>query len=159
MREAWRSPWSVSLGVILCALAAVSVVRATLAGGTGERVLELLFAAAATVGGVRALRLGVVATPSELVIRELTRTTAIPWSRVAGVTWGPLARRGAHAPMLRLGPEKAVKGARRRRGAQTTLPLQGLASYREAVARRRAEQIDSARAAALASLRASGPTG
>jgi hypothetical protein len=152
-QRAWRSPWNVGLGAVVCALAAVALVRAVLVSESVERVLDLAFAVAATVAGVRALRLGVIATPTEVVIRELTRTTRIPWTRVAGVTWRPLARRGAHAPVLRLAPERAVRGGRRGRAAETALTLQGIASYGEATARIRAEQIDNARAAALAGQR------
>ena len=155
-RRAWRSGWNVGLGVVVCALAAVALVRAALVTESVERVLDLVFAVAATVAGVRALRLGVVATPTEIVIRELTRTTRIPWARVAGVTWQPLARRNAFAPVLRLIPERAVKGGRRGRAAETTLTLQGIAGYGEARARARAEEIGQARAEALAGLRATG---
>jgi len=153
-RRAWRSGWNVGLGVVVCALAAVALARAALVTESLERVLDVVFAAAATFAGVRALRLGVFATPTEIVIRELTRTTRIPWTRVAGVTWQPLARRGAHAPVLRLNPERAVKGGRRGRAAETTLTLQGIASYGGAKARARAGEIGQARAAALAGLKA-----
>ena len=82
----------------------------------------------------RVLSTGVRVTPSGLVVRELTRTTLIPWTQVRRVTSEPTGRRGIHAPVLTL--------------AQGRRELTVLASYRPEVSERRAAVLERARVAA-----------
>jgi hypothetical protein len=82
----------------------------------------------------RTLSLGVRITPSGLVIRELTRTTPVPWETVRSVACEKSQGRG-YVPVLRL-------------AAQERVEVTVLAAYRQGVAQRRSDVLAQALAAA-----------
>ncbi len=137
-------PWTAALAAPLSGLVLLSLVALSLRTGP----IALVVAAAAVAALARVLSTGVQITPSGLVIRELTRTTRVPWTRVRGVTSRPTERSRVHAPVLLLAPAGAVKGARRGRASDEALQVRILASYRQEVAQRRADELAKARAAA-----------
>jgi Bacterial PH domain len=114
-----------------------------------ELLVSVLVTGAALAGLARVLSMGVRATPTGLIVRDLTRTTLVPWTRVRGVTCERTDRRNVFAPVLHLAPERAVKGGRRGTGQREDVQITVLGSYREAVARRRTDEIEAARTGAV----------
>jgi hypothetical protein len=87
--------------------------------------------------------MGVVITPSGLIIRELTRTTLVSWTSIKKIESGPTDRRRIFAPVLRLGAKVDAVG----RPLPERLELTVLAAYSERVARQRADVLAAALAA------------
>jgi hypothetical protein len=146
--KTWRSwPWTIALAAVLAGFALLGVVGLGLRTSAVEIVVSLVVTAAAVAGLLRVLSMGVRATPTGLIIRDLTRTTRVPWTSVRRITCEPGGRRGVHVPVLRLGAPPAVKGGRRGTGTGTgkDIEITVLGSYQRAVAQRRADQIEAAR--------------
>jgi len=146
-RRVWRSwPWTIALATVLGGLALLGLAGLGLNASTLGSLISLLVTVGAGAGLLRVLATGVRATPTGLIIRELTRTTRVPWTQVRGVDSRPTERPRVFAPVLLLAPERAVKGGRRGRAAEQILQVRVLGSYREAVAQRRADELAEARA-------------
>ena len=144
----WRSwPWTIALATVLAGFVLLGLFSLAFRPSVGERLVYLAVTGAAVAGLSRALTMGVRTTPTGLAIRELTRTTLIPWTRVRGVTSRPTDRRRVHAPVLLLAPERAVKGGPRGRRADEQLVITVLGSYSAVVAQRRADELAKARPA------------
>lgn len=109
-----------------------------------EILVSLVVTGAALVGFARVSTMGVRATPTGLIIRDLTRTTLVPWTRVRSISCRRTDRRGVFAPVLHLATPP-VKGGRRGTGQAEDVEVTVLASYREAVAQRRTDLIVAAR--------------
>jgi hypothetical protein len=124
--RAW--PWTIALAAILAAFVLIGLVGVGLHTSAGAVVVTLL----AAVALARTLALGVRVTPSGLIIRELTRTTPVPWETVRSVACEKSQGRG-YVPVLRLGKERV----------EVTV----LAAYRQDVAQRRADVLAQAFAA------------
>src|ERR1700730_1896928 len=86
-------------------------------------------------------------TPTGLVIRDLTRTTMVPWTDVRKVTVAQTDRRGVHAPVLRMSGARAAGGGRRGAGTgeRQDIEVTVLGSYRPVIAQRRADELELAR--------------
>jgi hypothetical protein len=134
-------PWTLALAAPMTGFVALGLFAMAVRTDPLSRLLVFVGTAAAGAALARTLSTGVQLSPSGLVIRELTRTSRVPWARVRAVTSRPTARKGVHAPVLHLIPERAVKGGRRGRAAEQDLELTVLASYRESVARARADRL------------------
>ncbi|HEX6873836.1 MAG TPA: hypothetical protein VF163_22265 [Micromonosporaceae bacterium] len=138
----WRSwPWTAALAAVLGGFVLLGMIGLSLRTSGLESLISMVITFAAVVALVRVLSSGVRATPSGLIIRELTRTVHVPWQRVRSVTCQPTERKRVYAPTLILMPERVAKGGRRGRAADETLQLRILGSYREEVAKRRADEI------------------
>jgi hypothetical protein len=152
----WRSwPWTLALAGILGGFAFLGLVGLGLRTSAIEIGLSMLVIVAALAGMLRVLATGVRATPSGLIIRDLTRTTMIEWARVRKITCEQTDRRGVHAPVLRVAPAAGLNrgGARESsdvagRGKVETVQVTVLGSYRLAVAQRRTDELEAARAGA-----------
>ena len=147
--KTWRSwPWTIALAAVLAGFVFLGLIGLGLRTSWGEILISLLVTGAAVAGLLRVLATGVRATPSGLIIRDLTRTTRVLWTQVRRVSCAPTDRRGVHAPVLHLSAPPNVKGSRRGTGAQKDIEITVLASYKPDVAQRRADQIEAARVAA-----------
>ena len=148
--KTWRSwPWTIALAAVLVGFVLLGMIGLGLRTSSAEILVSILVTAAAVAGLVRVLSMGVRATPTGLIIRDLTRTTLVPWTRVRGVTCRRTDRRGVFAPVLHLAPERAVKGVRRGSGQREDIEISVLGSYREAVVLRRTDEIEAARTGAV----------
>jgi hypothetical protein len=129
--RAW--PWTIALATVLAGFVLLGLVGV----GRHTSVVSLLISVVVTLLAAlafsRAVSLGVRVTSSGLVIRELTRTTAVPWETVRGVSCEKSAGRG-YVPVLRLTPNERVE-------------VTVLAAYRQDVAQRRADVLSAAYAA------------
>ena len=128
--RAW--PWTVALAAILAAFVLIGLVGVGLHTSAGAVVVSGVVTLLAAVALARTLSLGVRVTSSGLIIRELTRTTPVPWETVRSVTCEKSQGRG-YVPVLRLGKERV----------EVTV----LAAYRQDVAQRRADVLAQAFAA------------
>lgn len=140
-------PWTLALAVILAGFVLLGVVGLLARTSGVEVAVSLIVTGVAAVGLSRVLGMGVVVTPSGLIIRELTRTTLVEWTSIRTVESGPTERRRVFAPALRLGTRVSATG----RELPERLELTVLASYSPQVAQHRADQL----AAALAAVRPS----
>jgi hypothetical protein len=134
--------WTGMLATVLGGFVLLGLAGMALRSSTASAVVSFVLAGAALFGFSRVLQMGVLIAPSGVAVRELTRTTLIPWTRVRSVTCEKTDRRGIHAPVLRLTPGPG--------GAQgkDRLELTVLASYRAEVAQQRTDAIAAARPAA-----------
>ena len=136
-RRSW--PWTLALAGIMAGFLLLGLIGLSVRSSVLEVVISSVACVAALVAFSRVLSMGVRVTPSGLVVRDLTRTTLIPWTQVRRVTSEPTGRRSIHAPVLTL--------------AQGRSELTVLASYRAEVSQRRAAALESARVAATPSRR------
>jgi hypothetical protein len=146
--KTWRSwPWTIALGAVLGAFVLLGVVGLGLRTSGVEVAVSLLVTGAAFVGLMRVLSMGVKGTPTGLVIRDLTRTTMVPWTDVRKVTVAQTDRRGVHAPVLRMSGARAAGSGRRGAGTgeRQDIEVTVLGSYRPVVAQRRADELELAR--------------
>ena len=129
--RAW--PWTAALATVLVGF----VLLGLLGIGRHTSVVALLISVVVTLLAAfalaRALALGVRVTPSGMIIRELTRTTPVPWETVRGVFCEKSQGRG-YVPVLRLASRERME-------------VTVLAAYRQEVARRRTEALSQAYAA------------
>ena len=144
-------PWTIALAAVLGGLLVVGLFRLSTAGGVGDLVFGGLLVAGALYALYRVLTSGVHILPSGLIIRELTRSTPIPWSQVRAVDCAKSAGRG-YVPVLTLtgpppGKPRPGTGTGPGKNGQQQLEVTVLAAYREPVARRRADQLAAAFAA------------
>jgi hypothetical protein len=63
-------------------------------------ILSMITIGLALLALFRVLTSGVYLLPSGIIIRELTSSTPVPWTRVRSITTEPTGRRSAHAPVL-----------------------------------------------------------
>jgi hypothetical protein len=122
--RAW--PWTIALAAILAAFVLIGLVGVGRHTSAGAVVVSAVVTLLAALALSRSLSLGVRVTPSGLIIRELTRTTPVPWETVESVTCEKSHGRG-YVPVLRLGKER--------------LEVTVLAAYRQDVAQRRADVL------------------
>jgi hypothetical protein len=128
--RAW--PWTIALAAILAAFVLLGLFGVGRHTSAGSLVVSGVVTLLAALALSRTLSLGVRVTPSGLIIRELTRTTPVPWETVKSVTCEKSLGRG-YVPVLRLGKERV----------EVTV----LAAYRQDVAQRRADVLAQAFAA------------
>ena len=129
--RAW--PWTIALCVVLGGFVLLGLVGLGRHTSAVTLVVSIVVTLVAALALSRALSLGVRLTASGLIIRELTRTTAVPWDTVRSVACEKSEGRG-YAPVLRLGT-----------GARVEVTV--LAAYRADVAQRRADVLAEAYAA------------
>ena len=147
--KTWRSwPWTIALAAVLSGFVLLGLIGLGLRTSMLEILVSLVVLGAAVVALLRVLSMGVRATPTGLIIRDLTRTTPVLWTQVRRVTCERTDRRGVHVPVLHLAPQRAAKSVRRGTGSQESLEVTVLGSYQRAVAQRRTDQIEAARKAA-----------
>lgn len=158
-------PWTIALATVLAGFVLLGVVGLGIRSSGAEVLISLVVSAASAAGVVRVLSMGAKITPSGVIIRDLTRTTMVPWARVRSVTSAQVGRR-VHVPVLVMG-QKARDVAGRgiaepagRKGGRRGLITSGdrveitvLGSYRLAVAQRRADELERARTAATSRTR------
>src|SRR5258705_6825762 len=110
--KTWRAwPWTIALAAVLAGFAFLGLVGLDLRTSAVEVVVSLVVVLAAIVGMLRVLVTGVRATPTGLIIRDLTRTIRVPWTQVRRVACERMDRRGVHAPVLKVVSQRAgVKG-------------------------------------------------
>ena len=129
--KTWRSwPWTIALAAVLVGFVLLGMIGLGLRTSSAEILVSMLVTAAAVAGLVRVLSMGVRATPTGLIIRDLTRTTLVPWTRVRGISCRKTDRRGVFAPVLHLAAERADKGVRRGTGQREDVEISVLGSYR-----------------------------
>jgi hypothetical protein len=138
---------------VLTGFLLIGLVGATLRSSTLGVLIGLLMVAASLFAVYRVLTAGVHVLPSGLLIRELTRTTPVPWARIRAIETGPTGRRGVYAPILVVMLEPA--SGSRKGGTRERMEVTVLASYHEAVAKRRTAELIAARAAAASRTRRS----
>jgi hypothetical protein len=126
--RAW--PWTIALATVLAGFVLLGLIGI----GRHSSVVSLLISAVVTLLAAlafsRAISLGVRVTSSGLIIRDLTRTTPVPWETVRGVSCEKSQGRG-YVPVLRLGSNERVE-------------VTVLAAYRQDVAQRRADALSAA---------------
>lgn len=147
-------PWTIALATVLAGFVLLGVVGLGIRSSGAEVLISLVVSAASAAGVVRVLSMGAKITPSGVIIRDLTRTTMVPWARVRSVTSAQVGRR-VHVPVLVMGQESAGRQGGRR-GLITSgerVEITVLGSYRLAVAQRRAEELERARVAATSRTR------
>ena len=129
--RAW--PWTIALATVLAGFVLLGLIGI----GRHSSVVSLLISGVVTLLAAlafsRAISLGVRVTSSGLIIRDLTRTTPVPWETVRGVSCEKSQGRG-YVPVLRLGSNERVE-------------VTVLAAYRQDVAQRRADALSAAHAA------------
>jgi Bacterial PH domain len=181
--KTWRSwPWTIALAAVLAGFALLGVIGLGLRTSPGEIAISLVITGAAVVGLLRVLSMGVRATPSGMIIRDLTRTRRVLWDQVRRVTCEPTDRRGVYVPVLHLSGQRAGAarnsaarnstargsaargsaaqnsaarggagggsgGGRRGNGVGEDVEITVLGSYQQAVAQRRATEIEATRLA------------
>jgi hypothetical protein len=146
--KTWRSwPWTLALAAFLGAFVLLGLVGLGLRTSGAEVIVSLLVTAGAFAGMLRVLAMGVRATPSGVIIRDLTRTTMVAWADVRKVAMVAGARRGVHVPVLKMSAARSVKGGPRnaRAGSREDIEITVLGSYRAEVAQRRADELEAAR--------------
>jgi hypothetical protein len=107
-------------------------------------ILSMITIGLALLALFRVLTSGVYLLPSGIIIRELTSSTPVPWTRVRSITTEPTGRRSTHAPVLVVTPAPGASTDTKKTRIQVTI----LASYSEPVARRRTDELVAAKAAA-----------
>jgi hypothetical protein len=154
-RQILRSwPWTIALAGVLTCFVLLGMVGLSLRASTGGRIFSFVLIVGGLAALYRVLTSGVHVLPSGLIVRELTRSTPVPWARIRSITTAPTSRKGVYAPVLRvaLAPERAAAalrgGTRSKPGRGTDqLELTILAAYSEEVANRRTEALLAARRA------------
>jgi hypothetical protein len=129
--RAW--PWTVALAVVLTGFVLLGLLGLGLHTSLVSILVSLAVTLVAAIALSRALSLGVRVTPSGLIIRELTRTTPVPWETVRGVSCEKSEGRG-YVPVLRL-------------ASTPRLEITVLAAYSPEVAQRRTDALARAYAA------------
>ena len=148
MLRSW--PWSLALAAVLAGFVLLGLIGVALRTSGPELLISAAVTVLSAAALVRALTTGVRLTSSGLIIRELTRSTPIPWSQVRAVDCAKSAGRG-YVPVLTLtgpppGQPRLGTGTAAGRSKEQ-LEVTVLAAYREPVARRRADQLAAAFAA------------
>lgn len=151
-------PWTIALAAVAGVVLLIGMIAFSNRSSWFGFVLSLVTVGAALTALFRVLTSGVYVLPSGIIIRELTRSTPVPWPRVRSITTEPTAaRRRAQAPVLTVlpvpGPGQTQQNAK---NAEVRVEVTILASYQERVAKRRTQELIDARAAAT---RASGRAG
>ena len=136
-------PWTIALAAVAGAVLLVGLVAFSARSSLLGLLFSLVTIGVSLLALYRVLTSGVYVLPSGLIIRELTRSTPVPWPRIRSITTAPSGRRGVHAPVLLVVPAPGASKA-----APNRIEVTILASYRESVAKSRAEQLTAARAAA-----------
>jgi hypothetical protein len=126
-------PWTIALAAAVLAFVLLGMLGLSVHGSAVESGLSLVLVLAGLFVLYRVLTSGVHVLASGLIVRELTRSTPVPWARVRQITAGPTGRRGVYAPVL-------VTPSGR-------LELTILAAYSREVAERRAAALRSMRRA------------
>jgi len=129
--RAW--PWTIALAAVLAAFVLIGLLGIDRHSSVGSLLISVVVTLLAAAALARTLSLGVRITPSGLIIRELTRTTPVPWESVRSVVCEKSQGRG-YVPVLRLAAKQRVE-------------VTVLAAYRQEVAQRRAEALAQAFAA------------
>jgi hypothetical protein len=133
-RRVLRSwPWTIALALVVMVFIALGMFGISLRTSVLEAGISLVLVLAGLLALYRVLTSGVHVLPSGVIVRELTRSTPVPWARVRSITTGPTGRKGVFAPVLVTQNGK--------------LELTILAAYSQAVAERRAEELRAARRA------------
>jgi hypothetical protein len=147
-------PWTIALATVLGGLLVVGLFRLSTAGGTGDLVFGALLVGGSLYALFRVLTSGVHILPSGLIIRELTRSTRLPWDRIRSITSGPSDRSRVYVPVLTVTPGAVDPRWASRRGLRRSSPGSGtdiaidiLGSYSAPVAQRRADELAAARKA------------
>jgi hypothetical protein len=136
-------PWTIALAAVAGAVLLVGLLGFSARSSLLGLLLSLITIAAALLALFRVLTSGVYVLPTGLIIRELTRSTPVPWARIKSITTATTGRRGAHAPVLVVMPAPGTP-----KSAPPRIEVTILASYHESVAKRRADELAAARAAA-----------
>lgn len=127
-RKIMRSwPWTLALAGILVGFLLLGMFGLSVRTSTVGKLLSFAVIVGALLALYRVLTSGVHVLPSGLIVRELTRSTPVPWPRIRSITTAPTGRRGIYAPVLTVGSDK--------------LELIVLAAYSEEVAARRTEEL------------------
>jgi len=153
-------PWTIALAAVLGGLLVVGLFRLSTAGGVGDLVFGGLLVAGALYALYRVLTSGVHILPSGLIIRELTRSTRLPWERIRAISSGPSDRSRVYVPVLTVTPgavdarwasrrgfRTSSSNGRSSKGAGTEIAVDILGSYSAPVAQRRADELAAARKA------------
>jgi hypothetical protein len=154
-RQIMRSwPWTIALAGVVTGFVLIGMVGLSLRSSWVEVGFSLVVILGGLVALYRVLTSGVHVLPSGLIVRELTRSTPVPWPRIRSITTAATARKGVYAPVLLVGPARERAGAAERSGARARLErgndrleLTILAAYSQAVAQRRTEALVAARRA------------
>lgn len=126
-------PWTIALAGIVTGFVLIGLVGLSLRSSGVETAVSLVVILGALLALYRVLTSGVHVLPTGLIVRELTRSTAIPWPRIRSITTAATSRKGVYAPVLTVGNHK--------------LELTVLAAYSQAVAQRRTDALLAARRA------------
>ena len=129
--RAW--PWTIALATVLAGFVLLGLIGIGRHSSVVSLLISGLVTLLAALAFARAISLGVRVTSSGLIIRDLTRTTPVPWETVRGVSCEKSQGRG-YVPVLRLGSNERVE-------------VTVLAAYRQDVAQRRADALSAAHAA------------
>jgi hypothetical protein len=133
-RRVLRSwPWTIALALVVMVFISLGMFGISLRTSALEAGVSLVLVLAGLLALYRVLTSGVHVMPSGVIVRELTRSTPVPWARVRSITTEPTGRKGVYAPVL------VTQNGR--------LELTVLAAYSQAVAERRAEELRAARRA------------
>jgi hypothetical protein len=136
-------PWTLALAGGVCAVLLVGMLAFSARSSLIGLLFSLVTVGFALLALFRVLTSGVYVLPTGLIIRELTRSTPVPWPRIRSITTAPTGRRGVHAPVLVVAPAPGTS-----KSAPSRIEVTILASYHESVAKRRADELAAARAAA-----------
>jgi len=139
-------PWTGALAAVVCAVLLVGLIAFSARSSLVGMLLSLVTIGISLLALFRVLTSGVYVLPTGLIIRELTRSTPVPWARIRSITTAPSGRRGVHAPVLMVVPAPGTP-----KSAPSRIEVTLLASYHESVAKRRADELTAARAAAVKS--------
>jgi PH (Pleckstrin Homology) domain-containing protein len=126
--RAW--PWTIALASVLAGFVLVGLVGIAVHSSTVSLLISVAVTLLAALALSRSLSAGVRITPSGLIIRELTRTTPVPWEKVRSVACEKSQGRG-YVPVLRLSTSERLE-------------VTVLAAYRVDVAQRRADVLSRA---------------
>ena len=152
-------PWTIALAAVLAGLLVVGMFRLSTAGGVGDLVFGGVLVAGALYALFRVLTSGVHILPSGLIIRELTRSTRLPWDRIRAISSGPSDRSRVYVPVLTVTPGavdqrwasrrgfRRASPGRSSKGSGTDIAVDILGSYSAPVAQRRADELAAARKA------------
>ena len=152
MIRSW--PWTIALATVLTGLLLVGLLRLSTASSALDVVFGVVLVGGALFALFRVLTSGVHILPSGLIIRELTRSTRLPWDRIRAITSGPSDRSRVYVPVLTVTPGavdprwSGRRGWRRTsQGSGTDIAVDILGSYSAPVAQRRAEELAAAKKA------------
>lgn len=129
--RAW--PWTIALATVLAGFVLLGLLGIDRHSSIVSLLISVVVTLLAALALSRSLSTGVRITPSGLIIRELTRTTPVPWEKVRSVACEKSQGRG-YVPVLRL-------------ASSERLEVTVLAAYRADVAQRRTDVLAQAFAA------------